>query len=139
MEAFGNSHKAIPDRQMQIIKNQLHKLNRDGDHGWNGVFPMILLALVLAGCSYSSGKPAGLPDMACPASPNCVSTRAKDPSQRISPFRYSGHSDSAISCLKQAILDIPRSRVVEEKSAFLWAEFQSLIFRFVDDAEFRLN
>lgn len=137
--AFGGSQKVLPDRQMQPIQNQLYIFNCDGNHGWNRVFPMICLALVLAGCSYSRGKLAGLPDLACPASPNCVSTQASDSEHRLSPFPYSGSTDSAMSCLKKAIRDIPRSRIVEDKPTSLSAEFQSLIFRFVDDADFRIN
>jgi uncharacterized protein (DUF1499 family) len=34
---------------------------------------------------------------------------------------------------------MPRSRVVEEKSGLLRAEFQTRILGFVDDVEFRLN
>lgn len=104
-------------------------------------FSMLFLALVLAGCASLTlgGKAVDLPDLACPTSPNCVSTQAKDPGHRVSPFLYSGDPQSAFSCLKQAILDMPRSRIVEENSRSLRAEFQSLIFRFVDDGEFRLN
>ena len=130
---------ALPDRQMDITKNQSHISNDDWNQAFTGIFSMIFLALVLSGYSYSRGKTTGLPDLECPSSPNCVSTQARDSGHHVSSFPYSGDPDSARNCLKQAILEIPRSRVVEEKSASLRAEFKSRIFRFIDDAEFRLN
>ena len=38
--------------------------------------------------------------------------------------------------MKEAILSLPRVKLVEEDESYLHCEFTSLLFRFVDDVEF---
>jgi uncharacterized protein (DUF1499 family) len=76
---------------------------------------------------------------ACPGSPNCVSTQADDESHRMDPIAFTGTAVSARARLKQAILSLPRSKIVEESDTYLHVEFTTAVMRFVDDAEFLID
>jgi len=72
----------------------------------------------------------------CPASPNCVSTRAQDAGHAIAPYRYRKSRAEAKEALKDIVRSLPRTKLVEEEADYLRYEFTSLIIRFVDDVEF---
>lgn len=72
----------------------------------------------------------------CPDTPNCVSSGSEDVRHRIEPFRYRGSGEKAFQRLKQVILSLPRTRLIEEDGNYLHFEFRSLLFGFVDDVEF---
>ncbi len=74
----------------------------------------------------------------CPDAPNCVSTLAKDEDKQhaIDPIRYYGSWQTAKSKLLAVINTMPRTTIVENAGTYLHVEFRSLVFRFVDDAEF---
>jgi uncharacterized protein (DUF1499 family) len=73
---------------------------------------------------------------ACPDSPNCVSTRAKDAAHAIAPMPYSTSREEAVQKLTAIILSLPRTNIVTSTAEYLHVEFTSRIFRFVDDVEF---
>lgn len=77
----------------------------------------------------------------CPASPNCVSSLAKDAEHRVGPMPVDVAPDAAWDLLKRVLAAEPRVRIVEERkdSWYLHAEATSLVFRFVDDLEFQLD
>lgn len=72
----------------------------------------------------------------CPASPNCVSTQARDEGHAIAPFRYRKSLAEAKEGLKEVVRSLPRTKLVEEEESYLHYEFTSLLLRFVDDVEF---
>jgi uncharacterized protein (DUF1499 family) len=72
----------------------------------------------------------------CPASPNCVSTKAEDAGHAIAPFRYQKTRPEAKEALKTIVRSLPRTKLVQEDETYLHFEFTSLLFRFVDDVEF---
>jgi uncharacterized protein (DUF1499 family) len=72
----------------------------------------------------------------CPASPNCVSTQARDEGHAIEPIRYRKSRAEAKEALKEAIRSMPRMKLVEEDESYLHYEATSLLLRFVDDVEF---
>ncbi len=72
----------------------------------------------------------------CPSSPNCVSSQSTDKEHAIEPLTYSGGAKEAMARLGEIIRGMPRAQVISEKDGYLYAEFTSLIFRFVDDVEF---
>lgn len=81
-----------------------------------------------------SGKLAPVSD-----SPNCVSTMTDKGSYKIAPIDVSG-VDQPLKKLKAAIeSSVPRSKLVAEEGDYLYYEFTSLVFRFVDDGEFLLD
>jgi uncharacterized protein (DUF1499 family) len=70
----------------------------------------------------------------CKRSPNCVSSQA-DPADRehyIAPLAFAG----TIAELRQAIEKLPRVTVIREAPDYLYAEFRTLLLRYVDDVEF---
>ncbi len=72
----------------------------------------------------------------CPSSPNCVSTQAHDQDHAIKPLRYQKSKAEAKQVVKDSILSLPRTKLVEEDETYLHYEFTSLLLRFVDDVEF---
>lgn len=72
----------------------------------------------------------------CYASPNCVSSQAKDARHRMEPFPFAGPRDEAQARLRMIIEAMPRSAITKEEPAYLAASFSSRIFGFVDETEF---
>lgn len=75
----------------------------------------------------------------CPGSPNCVSTEAHDDKHTIAPISYTMDKDKAKARLIEVIQTMPRSKIVSEKDNYIYAEFTSAIFRFVDDVDFFID
>src|SRR5215207_3788550 len=72
----------------------------------------------------------------CPRTPNCVSTESTDPRHRIEPISYTGTLAEAEERLL-AVLGAMRGATVRQAGkGHVKAELRSLLFRFVDDAEF---
>jgi uncharacterized protein (DUF1499 family) len=72
----------------------------------------------------------------CPQTPNCVSSLDMDRRQFVEPFHFTGSAKDAMEKLVNIISDFKRARVVLVNENLIQAEFTSLFFRFVDDAEF---
>jgi len=69
--------------------------------------------------------------------PNWVSSQA-DPGDAhfIAPIRMTGDANAAIQRVAQAVGAFPRTRIVEQKGAYLYAEFSTKLMGFTDDVEF---
>jgi uncharacterized protein (DUF1499 family) len=74
----------------------------------------------------------------CPSSPNCVSSSATDPGQRIAPFALSGTPAETLALLVRAIETFPRATIRQQGALYLKAEFGTLL-GFVDDLEFLVD
>ncbi len=72
----------------------------------------------------------------CPASPNCVSSLSSDRKHAVEPLRYAGSRDEGRQKLLAFLNSLARVRVVQADNDYVHAEFQSRIFRFIDDVEF---
>jgi uncharacterized protein (DUF1499 family) len=72
----------------------------------------------------------------CPSTPNCISTLAAEPGQRMAPIPFTGARESAQMWLRKVILAVPRAEITEEGPGYLAAEFRSRLFGFVDEAQF---
>ena len=75
----------------------------------------------------------------CPRTPNCVSTQADRPAQRIEPIPYQGPLADAHERMLGVLRARPRTRIVKEGPILIQAECRSLLFRFVDDVEIRFD
>jgi len=96
---------------------------------------MILLP-VLVGCG---GAPAMLAEGSlppCPDSPNCVSSLAQNPGQRVAPLAFDGDVATARGALLDIVAGMPRGRVVGTQPNMIQVEFRSCLFRFKDDLTF---
>lgn len=74
-----------------------------------------------------------------PSSPNCVSTQTDSESHKMEPISYQQDDVDVIRCLREIVLSQPNATVIEETDSYLYAEFRSQIFRFVDDVEFLID
>jgi uncharacterized protein (DUF1499 family) len=75
----------------------------------------------------------------CPDSPNCVSSEAGTrESQRVAPFAAPGGRVEMVR-LATVVAAWPRTAVITNSGDYLHAESTSLIWRFVDDVEFRYD
>lgn len=104
---------------------------------------MILLGVALSvfmiGCTGTRPTTIGINNGSlspCPAKPNCVASQAADEKHFSESFQYTTEKSVAIKCLKEIILSQPRTTIVSETDNYLYAEYTTACFRFVDDVEF---
>lgn len=76
---------------------------------------------------------------ACPASPNCVSTRAEDEQHGIEPIPWTGETAEAQARLAAVLAETPGATVVEAQPGYIWAEFRTPVWHFIDDVEFQFD
>ena len=101
---------------------------------------MTIGLLGMTGCAGERPLNLGTKDgvlMACPSSPNCVSSQAADEAHRIAPLTFSGDPDMAFTRLKQVIGQRSDATIIEEKPGYLRVELRTILF--VDDGEFLLD
>jgi uncharacterized protein (DUF1499 family) len=104
------------------------------------LLPVLVLALlrVLARRPSNLGVRDGrLAD--CPATPNCVSTFARDGAQHMAALCFAGTAAEALRRLQDILAAMPRARTVTATDRYLHVEFTSHVFRFVDDVEFLID
>jgi uncharacterized protein (DUF1499 family) len=75
----------------------------------------------------------------CPRTPNCVSSQSTDSFHYIDPLVFSGRAADARDRLLRAINGMKRVVVVKSEDRYVYAEFTSAVFRFVDDVEFHFD
>ena len=81
----------------------------------------------------SPGAPGRL--RPCRSRRNCISTDDTARGNPEAPFEFSGDPEAALDRLAAAIAAMPRGRVTLRAPGYLRAEFQTAVFRFVDDVE----
>lgn len=74
----------------------------------------------------------------CPATPNCVSSQAREESARVAPLAYSGSAGQAWRRLQQ-VIEATGGEIVTRQDAYLHATFVTPWLRFVDDVECLLD
>jgi len=105
------------------------------------------LILAVAGTfvlSLTAGRPDNLGPTdgrlkSCPDSPNCVSTQASGQQHWIEPISYIGSPEEAMRDIISVVRSMSGSSIVEQSDLYLYVEFRSSVFRFVDDVEFLLE
>jgi len=75
--------------------------------------------------------------MACPTSPNCVSSTAGD-EHYIAPIEYTAEPAAVRDQLVAILNNQPRTKIIEQTDDYILVEFTSRLMGFVDDAEFYL-
>lgn len=71
----------------------------------------------------------------CPRTPNCVSSEAAHPYQRMEPIPFTGEPAFALARLARVVEAMPGGRVKRRGELWLHAEFRTRWLRFVDDAD----
>ncbi|QDU08994.1 DUF1499 domain-containing protein [Gimesia aquarii] len=72
----------------------------------------------------------------CPDSPNCVCSQCESPIHFIEPIKFSGSGEKALKRLAEILSQQQGCRIINHEGDYLYAEFCSFFFRFVDDVEF---
>ncbi len=99
----------------------------------------VVLSVFMIGCTGTRPPNIGINNASlspCPAKPNCVSSQAEDEKHFSEPFQYLSDRSVALNILKKIILSQPRSKIESETDNYLYAEYSTACFRFVDDVEF---
>ena len=73
------------------------------------------------------------------SSPNSVSTQTDSEEHRILPFEFDGSSADAMACLRIVVLQDGNAVIIEQQDNYLYVEFRSRFFRFIDDVEFHVD
>ncbi|MCR9197509.1 MAG: DUF1499 domain-containing protein [Planctomycetaceae bacterium] len=102
--------------------------------GVAGTFVMSLTAARPGNLGVQDGRLAD-----APASPNCVSTQTSERSHWIAPISFEGSAQDAMSTMTAVVEEMPGSTIIEREDLYLYAEFRSPLFRFVDDVEFLIE
>jgi len=103
------------------------------------LFLIVMSAVACAGHAQDS-RSATPADLApCPDSPNCVSTKSKDPDRAMTPLPYIKSGKESMDRLLEIVRSMKRTAIVSATPSYLHVEFRSTLFRFVDDVEFILD
>jgi len=103
---------------------------------------LFVSAALLAGSVWAAGPPFDSKASVitpCGTAPNCVSSDATDEGHAIEALKFTGPAAKAWRAAKEALLSLPRTKIINENDRTLHAECTSALFRFVDDVEFELR
>lgn len=92
---------------------------------------MTIGLLGMVGCSGERPHNLGSQDgllLACPSSPNCVSSQADDEGHRIAPLMFSGDPDAAFARLRQVLGRRGDTTIIEETPGYLFVELRTTLF-----------
>lgn len=98
----------------------------------------MLLSMLFSGCCAQpvdlGVKSGRLKD--CPDSPNCVHSQVTQSDHAIAPLVYIDDRAQALTRLSTLIEKTPRTHIVTQTDDYLWVEFKSRWWGFIDDVEF---
>ncbi len=94
--------------------------------------------------NYLSNPPSNLGVMnqqlsPCPDSPNCVCSQCDSPIHFVEPIHFSESSTQAVKRLSEILSQQQGCRIIKQEGDYLYAQFRSRCFRFVDDVEFLVD
>lgn len=101
---------------------------------------VLVLAVVLSVQSHYKKFP-GLVEgrlYRCPDTPNCLCSEYPEHKNYIAPFAFTGDADAAWTRLVNVIRETGGKPIKQDKD-YLAATYTSLVFRFVDEVELRLD
>ncbi len=103
---------------------------------------LLIVATTLLSCSQRRPTDLGVSEAGlapCPSSPNCVSSDARGTRHGVDALRFAPPAGEAWDAAREVVLNLPRTRIVDEQPAYLRAECRSAFFGFVDDLELQLR
>nr|WP_272908876.1 DUF1499 domain-containing protein [Nitrospina gracilis] len=113
--------------------------NKSNNKAWVAVAG---LALLLTACSGTRPDHLGVTGgrlAPCPDSPNCVSSFATDAEHKVEPLTFQGEPEAVMQAIQEELARRDRVEIVTQQPHYLYAEFTSRVFRFVDDVEFLID
>ncbi|MFQ3219845.1 MAG: hypothetical protein ACI8R9_002293 [Paraglaciecola sp.] len=99
---------------------------------------ILIISIFLTGCAGTMSK-LGIENgqlRACPSTPNCVNSQAKDKEHFIEPIVITNSPSEAKDHILHILKEFKQSKVKVVEDNYIRAEFTSSILRFVDDVEF---
>jgi uncharacterized protein (DUF1499 family) len=99
---------------------------------------ILTISILLTGCAGTMST-LGIENgqlKACPSTPNCVNSQAKDKEHFIEPIIITGSPLEAKNHILNILKEFKQSKVKVVEDNYIRAEFTSTVFRFVDDVEF---
>lgn len=91
------------------------------------------MLILLVGCTGNRPSNLGIDQGKlgpCPETPNCVSSFSTTSEHQIAPL------SGSLEAVKQVLSKTERVAIITENDTYLYAEFTSFFWRFVDDVEF---
>jgi uncharacterized protein (DUF1499 family) len=98
---------------------------------------VLIAASLLFGCSNGGTTMQDRSHLPCGDKPNCVSTQDSREKFSIEPFTL--NQGATLDQVETAALSLGRAKTAVKQDDYLRIEFTSLIFRFVDDLELRIE
>jgi len=99
---------------------------------------LVTALLLIVGCSGT--RPLHVNNQtelaACPDTPNCVNTRSTDEVHSIDSFQYKGDAAGMMERLAAVIGSMDRTEIITQTESYLYVEFTSKMWKYVDDVEF---
>lgn len=75
--------------------------------------------------------------LACPKTPNCVSTNHRDLNRLMMPVEYKGLSlDEAKAILFDVLKTLPKTEVIKDEGSYVHAKAKTVVFEYIQDVEF---
>jgi len=103
--------------------------------------PIILLALI--SCQGKRPNNLGLNTdgglFPCPDKPNCISSDDEKSEHYVEPIAIHSNKETAYKKLHNIIATTKGSKIIKSEENYLYAEFTSSVFKFVDDVEFHFS
>jgi uncharacterized protein (DUF1499 family) len=102
----------------------------------------MICVMPLLSCSGKRPPQLGVADGAlgpCPTTPNCVSSDARDASHAVEAYRLALPPEEAWQRIRDEVVRLPRTTLIEYGIDYLHAECASALFGFVDDLELHLR
>jgi len=99
----------------------------------------VCIFFLAAACASTDTVKIGVQDgrlKPCPNAPKCVSTQSEDARHRMEPIPYSGSLEEARERILSIVRGMETSRVVTVEPRYLYVQFKSKVFGFIDDVEF---
>ena len=103
------------------------------------LFFSVISSFACAGHAQGSDGNAPADLAPCPDSPNCVSTKSKDPGRAMPPLPSLKSAEESMERLVAIVQGMKRATTVSATPSYLHVEFRSALFRFIDDVEFLLD
>lgn len=75
----------------------------------------------------------------CPKSPKCISSQSSDKKNKLEPINYDTPLEEAKSKIQTITKSFKRSKLITETENYLYFEFRTAFWKFVDDVEFLFN
>jgi uncharacterized protein (DUF1499 family) len=107
------------------------------------LYKVIVLIFILSSCTGTRPTNLGLKEVngrqslnSCPDKPNCVISDSSDKDHYLSPIKVTSNKERAHKKVTGILSKNSSFKIISSNPDYIYAEYTSMIFRFVDDVEF---